>query len=298
MEGPKTLLQLNASNERGASSLVPVLHEFLVRPVVLPRHLHRLVLLDEADRCAAPVLLGREASSRAQPAARGAGCAATAARRARCNDAIHTRMQRVHEHRRSTAGARAEVLVRASRAAQGKMAILKFEELCPADVLSQLSLVCAKEGLEMEPEGLREVLDASDGDMRRALNIAQAVHAAGGALTRGAVHEVSPAGTVEVGPNPLQIADVPSRFILRGALAAMERGELREALAAVLGLLGAGFAAFDILKAFRRAVDESSLLDTSRVEALVVRVRERAPCRYSAVACRRSHAFMHASWTG
>lgn len=75
--------------------------------------------------------------------------------------------------------------------AQGKMAILKFEELSPADMVSQLALVCDKEGMETAPDGLREALDASEGDMRRALNIAQAVHAAGSALTRDAVHAVS-----------------------------------------------------------------------------------------------------------
>lgn len=69
----------------------------------------------------------------------------------------------------------------------------------------------------------------------------------------------------------MQTSDVPTRSALRTALDAAVHGNAPAAVRAVFGLLEAGFAAFDVLLAFRRVLDATAgLADTRKIEAMQV----------------------------
>lgn len=141
-------LELNASNERGIDTVRERIKNFASyadRREGIP---FRIVLLDESD--------------------------------AMTNDA-QTALRRIMEESSRTT----RFILTANYSSniiepiQSRCAIFKFSRLSESDVVDYLAHICKKEGVRAEKEGLHEIYEATEGDMRHALNMLQAASTLG-----------------------------------------------------------------------------------------------------------------------
>jgi replication factor C small subunit len=141
-------LELNASNERGIDTVRERIKNFASyadRREGIP---FRIVLLDESDAM----------TSDAQ----------TALRRIMEESSKTTRFI-------LTANYSSNII----EPIQSRCAIFRFSRLAEADVVLYLEQICKKEGVKFEKQGLQKVYEATEGDMRHALNMLQAASTLG-----------------------------------------------------------------------------------------------------------------------
>ncbi|MEM0056876.1 MAG: replication factor C small subunit [Candidatus Geothermarchaeota archaeon] len=153
-------LELNASDERGINVIrerVKVFSQYFTPSKEIP---FKLVILDEAD------MMTPEAQ--------------TALRRIMEMYSRTTRFILIGNY-----------LTRIISPIQSRCAIFRFRRLSENDVISYLSRICANEGVQCSVEVLKRIYEHSGGDMRKALNILQAVaHISFGRPTLNDVEEV------------------------------------------------------------------------------------------------------------
>jgi replication factor C small subunit len=141
-------LELNASNERGIDTVRERIKNFASyadRREGIP---FRLVLLDESDAM----------TSDAQ----------TALRRIMEESSRTTRFV-------LTANYSSNII----EPIQSRCAIFRFSRLAEADVVRYLEEICKREGVKFEKSGLQKIYEATEGDMRHALNMLQAASTLG-----------------------------------------------------------------------------------------------------------------------
>jgi replication factor C small subunit len=141
-------LELNASNERGIDTVRERIKNFASyadRREGIP---FRIVLLDESD--------------------------------AMTNDA-QTALRRIMEESSRTTRfvLTANYSSNIIEPLQSRCAIFKFSRLGEADVVEYLAQICKKEGVRTEKEALQKIFEATEGDMRHALNMLQAASTLG-----------------------------------------------------------------------------------------------------------------------
>jgi replication factor C small subunit len=152
-------LELNASNERGIDTVRERIKNFASyadRREGIP---FRIVLLDESDAM----------TSDAQ----------TALRRIMEESSRTTRFI-------LTANYSSNII----EPIQSRCAIFRFSRLSEADVISYLEEICKKEGVRFEKQGLQKIYEATEGDMRHALNMLQAASTLGD-ISRESVDKVA-----------------------------------------------------------------------------------------------------------
>lgn len=125
---------------------------------------------------------------------------------------------------------------------QSRCAVLRYGRLSDADVLGRLQAVAAAEGVAVLDDGLEALIFAADGDMRQALNNLQSTAAGFGLVSRAAV---------------LKVCDAPHPLVVARAVADAVAGSLDAALAAVDGLLDAGYSAADVVGTLFRVLRAS-----------------------------------------
>ncbi|MDH2900904.1 MAG: replication factor C small subunit [archaeon] len=62
---------------------------------------------------------------------------------------------------------------------QSRCAIFRFSRLAESDVVQYLEQICKKEGVKFDDQGLEKIYEATEGDMRHALNMLQAASTLG-----------------------------------------------------------------------------------------------------------------------
>ncbi|KNE64522.1 hypothetical protein AMAG_09539 [Allomyces macrogynus ATCC 38327] len=73
-------------------------------------------------------------------------------------------------------------------ALQSRCTRFRFNPLEPDQVEKRLDFICQSEGVDLRPDGMQALLRLSQGDMRRALNVAQSTFAAFGTVDEAAVY--------------------------------------------------------------------------------------------------------------
>ncbi len=75
---------------------------------------------------------------------------------------------------------------------QSRCALFRFRPLSPEEVRERIEYIARTEGLQLSREGMDAILDLSEGDLRKAINILQSAHAFGLEITEDTVYRVVP----------------------------------------------------------------------------------------------------------
>lgn len=125
---------------------------------------------------------------------------------------------------------------------QSRCAVLRYGRLSDADVLGRLQTVAAAEGVAVLDDGLEALVFSADGDMRQALNNLQSTAAGFGLVSRA---------------NVLKVCDQPHPLVVAKAVADAVAGNLDASLAAIDGLLDAGYSSSDVVATLFRVLRAS-----------------------------------------
>ncbi|GKT27068.1 Replication factor C subunit 2 [Aduncisulcus paluster] len=211
----QAVLELNASDERGIDVVRSKIKSFAQRKVTLPPGTHKLVILDEADAMTPP----------AQQALR--------------------RIMELYSTTTRFALA-CNMSSKIIEPIQSRCAILRFSKLSPPDVGERVRKVLITEGISFDDEAIDVLADISDGDMRVALNAAQAASVVHSHLTQR---------------NVLEVSDIPHPRAVMTMVEHCQKSELDEALFVLKDLWKQGFCAEDIVKSVFRVVSNHSTLE-------------------------------------
>jgi replication factor C small subunit len=123
---------------------------------------------------------------------------------------------------------------------QSRCALFRFRPLSEEDITGRVSYISEKEGLKVSQGGMEAILDISEGDMRKAINILQSCYAFGREITKNVIYKVVPRAQPE---------DI--RTILKTALAGdfiSARKKLREIV------ISQGLSGEDVIRQLHREV--------------------------------------------
>lgn len=140
-----SVLELNASNERGIDVVRNRIKGFAQTQVTLEPGKHKIVILDEADSMT-------EAAQQAM----------------RRTMEIYSKTTRF-----VLACNNSERII---EPIQSRCAVIRFTKLTDEQILSKLVYVCQQEGIEHTSDGLKAILYTAQGDMRQALNNLQSTY--------------------------------------------------------------------------------------------------------------------------
>jgi replication factor C subunit 2/4 len=171
------VLELNASDARGIDVVRNKIKLFAQKKVTLPPGRHKLVILDEADSMTAG--------------------AQQALRRTMELHSATTRFA-------LAANASSKII----EPIQSRCAVLRYSKLTDAQVLKRLHEVLAAEQAPFNEQGLEALIFTAEGDMRQALNNAQATMAGFGFIST---------------ENVFKVCDQPHPLLVRQCLQAVER---------------------------------------------------------------------------
>jgi replication factor C subunit 2/4 len=216
------VLELNASDDRGIDVVRNKIKQFAQKKVSLPAGRHKVVILDEADSMTEGA---QQALRRTMEVFSGSTRFALA-----CN----------------TSSKIIEPI-------QSRCAILRYTRLTNTQVLQRLVQVLQAEAVPHTNDGLEAVVFTAEGDMRQALNNAQATFAGCGSLTQDHV---------------FRVCDTPHPVTVARAIDAAAAGDLDTAVAAVRGLWDAGYSPLDIVQTLFRVVKIHNLPESVKLEFL------------------------------
>ncbi|XP_076295454.1 replication factor C subunit RfC4 [Lasioglossum baleicum] len=141
----ESVLELNASNDRGIDVVRNKIKMFAQKKVNLPKGKHKIVILDEADSM----------TDGAQQALR--------------------RTMEIYSNttRFALACNNSEKII---EPIQSRCAMLRYGKLSDAQVLAKVLQVCSKENISYTDDGLEAIVFTAQGDMRQALNNLQSTY--------------------------------------------------------------------------------------------------------------------------
>mmetsp|Transcript_18483 Transcript_18483/g.30856 ORF Transcript_18483/g.30856 Transcript_18483/m.30856 type:complete len:333 (+) Transcript_18483:53-1051(+) len=200
------VLELNASDDRGIDVVRNRIKAFAQKKVTLPHGRHKIIVLDEADSMT--------------------GGAQQAMRRTMEIFSSTTRF--------ALACNQSEKII---EPIQSRCAILRFSKLTDEQVLKRLQDVLDAETAPYNDSGLKALLFTAEGDMRQALNNAQATHAGFGLISS---------------ENVFKVCDQPHPLLIKEALRACIAANFDGACKIMEQLWGDGYSGLDVLGAFFR----------------------------------------------
>ncbi|XP_078041375.1 replication factor C subunit RfC4 isoform X2 [Augochlora pura] len=141
----ESVLELNASNDRGIDVVRNKIKIFAQKKVNLPKGKHKIIILDEADSM----------TDGAQQALR--------------------RTMEIYSNttRFALACNNSEKII---EPIQSRCAMLRYGKLSDAQILTKMIEVCAKENISHTEDGLEAIVFTAQGDMRQALNNLQSTY--------------------------------------------------------------------------------------------------------------------------
>ena len=137
-------LELNASNERGIDIVRNKIKDFCKKKLTLPNEIHKIIFLDEVESM----------TSVAQQALR------------------RIIEQYTHNTRFSMACNSSNQMI---EPIQSRCTIKRFSKINEKEILNRLKNICELESIKSTEKGLKTIISNINGDMRRAINILQAV---------------------------------------------------------------------------------------------------------------------------
>jgi replication factor C subunit 2/4 len=219
----KATLELNASDDRGLDTVRDKIKSFAAQKVPLPEGKHKIIILDEADSM----------TESAQQALRIiiSDFSHTTRFALACNDST-----------------------KIIEPIQSRCNILRYSKLKNDEIKERLLKVVSIEKINYEDEGLKDLIDTAEGDMRYALNNLQSTFVGFGMVT----HE-----------NVYKIVDIPKPEFIRQIFFQTSAGNLDQALDIVDELLTDGYNSFDIINVLIRHIqDTGDITDELRLELL------------------------------
>ncbi|XP_043272586.1 replication factor C subunit 2 [Venturia canescens] len=167
----ESVLELNASNDRGIDVVRNKIKMFAQKKVNLPQNKHKIIILDEADSM----------TEGAQQALR--------------------RTMEIYSNttRFALACNNSEKII---EPIQSRCAMLRYGKLTDAQVLAKVLEVCRKENVSYTDDGLDAIIFTAQGDMRQALNNLQSTHNGFGHVNNENVFKVCDQ------PHPLAIKEM------------------------------------------------------------------------------------------
>lgn len=142
---------------------------------------------------------------------------------------------------------------------QSRCAVFRFSPLREADVVSYLKRIAAAEQLTVRNDAYEAILRASEGDLRRAINVLQGAAILGTEITGESVY----AATGKAQPE-----------LVRAMLSAAMDGKFREARSSLIGLMHEqGLAGEDIIREIHNQVLDLPVPDEKKL-ALIEKVGE------------------------
>ena len=218
MLGPElareAVLELNASDDRGIDVVRNTIKMFAQKRVNLPAGRHKLIILDEADSM----------TSSAQQALR--------------------RTMEIYSNTTRFALA-ANMSSKIIEPIQSRCAVIRFRRLSEQEVAQRLLQVFAQERVPYDAAGLETVVFTAEGDMRQALNNAQATYHGFGMVSAD---------------NVLRVCDTPPPVALKRFLEACERRQLDAAVAEMQTLWRNGYAPIDIVGTLFRIAKQHAMV--------------------------------------
>ncbi|KAL0230070.1 hypothetical protein PCE1_003634 [Barthelona sp. PCE] len=154
------VLELNASDDRGIEVVRNRIKNHAQKKVTLPSHVHKLIILDEADSMTAAA-----------------------------QQALRRTMELYADTTRFALACNTSSKI--IEAIQSRCAILRFTRLENAEVLKRLEEVLTRENAVYDDSGLETLLFIGEGDMRTVLNAAEACHVGFGVINSENVLKVS-----------------------------------------------------------------------------------------------------------
>lgn len=137
---------------------------------------------------------------------------------------------------------------------QSRCAILRFSKLKDEEIKERLLKVCEKENINFDSDGIKALINTSEGDMRYALNNLQSTFVGFGILSY---------------ENVYKIVDIPRPEIMQNIFNLCKVKNIDQALDNVDKLLEEGYNAYDIINVISRIIqDENEIQDDLRFELL------------------------------
>mmetsp|Transcript_41537 Transcript_41537/g.88624 ORF Transcript_41537/g.88624 Transcript_41537/m.88624 type:complete len:329 (-) Transcript_41537:396-1382(-) len=197
----EAVLELNASDDRGIDVVRNRIKAFAQKKVTLPPGKHKIIVLDEADSM----------TGGAQQA-----------------------MRRTMELFSSTTrfALACNLSEKVIEPIQSRCAILRFSKLTDQQVLKRLLEVLEAEGVPHNDSGLEALIFTAEGDMRQALNNAQATHAGFGLISS---------------ENVFKVCDQPHPLLVKKAVALSVSADFQAACNIVEELWADGYSGLDVI---------------------------------------------------
>jgi len=214
------VLELNASDDRGIEVVRGRIKAFAQKKVTLPPGRHKIIVLDEADAM---------------------------------TEGAQQAMRRTMEIYSSTTrfALACNLSEKIIEPIQSRCAILRYSKLTDEQVLKRLQEVLHAESAPFNEQGLEALIFTADGDMRQALNNAQATHAGFGFLSA---------------ENVFKVCDQPHPLRVKQMLAAMSVADFEAANATVEALWAAGYCGLDIVGTLFRLTKAAEMPEELKLE--------------------------------
>jgi len=195
------VLELNASDDRGIEVVRGRIKAFAQKKVTLPPGKHKVIILDEADSM---------------------------------TEGAQQAMRRTMEIYSSTTrfALACNMSEKIIEPIQSRCAVLRYSKLTDQQVTKRLQDVLHAESVSFNDAGLEALVFTAEGDMRQALNNAQATHAGFGFLSS---------------ENVFKVCDQPHPLLVRGMLDACRAADYEAAYRIVEELWGQGYCGLDIV---------------------------------------------------
>jgi len=223
------VLELNASDDRGIKSLNTAVINFCDKMLPYDSSIklyaqHKLLIFDEADNMTekAQLLI--------------------------CNlmDKYHSRVRFVFTCNTSTT---------ISESIQTRCKILRYEKIDPPQVIERLKFICDREKLIYNEDGLMEVYNFSNGDLRHAINILQMAKTKYNKLNSEIVYDIT---------------DRPQLYVIKDLIKLFVDKNLKESLNLVYTLKNSGFSCCDILSIIFSVVKSYNYTDLSEDSKMTI----------------------------
>merc|ERR1712060_289904 len=216
----EAVLELNASDDRGIDVVRNRIKAFAQKKVTLPPGRHKIVVLDEADSMTSGA---QQAMRRTMEIFSGTTRFALA-----CNTS-----EKIIEP------------------IQSRCAILRFSKLTNEQVLKRLVEVLELEGAPSNDGGLEALLFTAEGDMRQALNNAQATHAGFGFISS---------------ENVFKVCDQPHPQLVKQAVQSCVAADFAAASGVVEQLWHDGYSGLDVIGTIFRIVKVDEMDEALKLE--------------------------------
>uniref|UniRef100_A0A7S4C1K2 Replication factor C subunit 2 n=1 Tax=Chrysotila carterae TaxID=13221 RepID=A0A7S4C1K2_CHRCT len=214
------VLELNASDDRGIDVVRNRIKAFAQKKVTLPPGKHKIIILDEADSMTGGA---QQAMRRTMEIFSGTTRFALA-----CN-----------------------VSEKIIEPIQSRCAILRFGKLTDQQVLRRLLEVLEVEKVPHNESGLEALIFTADGDMRQALNSAQATYAGFGLISS---------------ENVFKVCDQPHPLLVKEAILACVAADFQKACTIVEQLWNDGYSGIDVIGTFFRITKNEDMDEALKLE--------------------------------